>query len=80
MSEPAAPMIHLRGLLKTFEEGRLQAVASVDLDVAPGEFVAIVGPSGCGKSMVRWMVRWMERRGMGLDLGARAGGRRAATE
>jgi putative ABC transport system ATP-binding protein len=50
MSEPAAPMIHLRGLLKTFEEGRLQAVASVDLDVAPGEFVAIVGPSGCGKS------------------------------
>jgi putative ABC transport system ATP-binding protein len=47
MSELA---IDVRGLRKTFEDGRIAALAGMDLQVAEGEFVAIVGPSGCGKS------------------------------
>jgi putative ABC transport system ATP-binding protein len=47
MSEPA---IHAHDVHKTFEDGRIAALAGMSLDVAPGEFVAIVGPSGCGKS------------------------------
>jgi len=44
------PIIHLRGVSKAFESGRVRALDAVDLDVAAGDFVAVMGPSGCGKS------------------------------
>jgi NitT/TauT family transport system ATP-binding protein len=44
--------IELKRLSMSFGQGtaRVEAVESVDLVVAPGEFVSIIGPSGCGKS------------------------------
>ena len=46
------PLISLRKVTKTYGTGpaAFQALVGVDLDIAPGEFVAIMGPSGSGKS------------------------------
>lgn len=50
MSEP--PIIHVRQLRKTYQVGdvEVQALRGVDLQVARGEFIAVVGSSGSGKS------------------------------
>lgn len=42
-------MIRVRGLRKEYPGGTL-ALERVDLDIAAGEFVALIGPSGAGKS------------------------------
>jgi putative ABC transport system ATP-binding protein len=45
-------LIQLRGIKKKYGNGasELMALKGIDLDIMPGEFVAVMGPSGSGKS------------------------------
>ncbi len=48
----SGPLISLRGVTKKYGSGKVELLAlkGIDLDIAAGEFVAIMGPSGSGKS------------------------------
>jgi putative ABC transport system ATP-binding protein len=46
----AAPQLEVRGLRKSYDEGRIEALRGVDLTIEAGEYIAISGASGSGKS------------------------------
>jgi len=55
--------VGLRGVSKSF--GDVHAVVSLDLDVRPGEFFAMLGPSGSGKTTVLRLIAGFERADFG---------------
>ncbi len=58
------PIIRMRGIYKRFYIGQpneLEILHGIDLDVQPGEFLAIVGPSGSGKSTLMNLIGVLDR-------------------
>src|SRR3954447_8396123 len=51
--------VHLSGVTKSF--GDHQVLHGIDLDIHPGQFVAVVGRSGCGKSTLLRLVAGLDR-------------------
>ncbi|KRG43801.1 ABC transporter ATP-binding protein [Stenotrophomonas pictorum JCM 9942] len=47
-----SPLVSLRNITKTYQRGpeKVQVLQGIDLDIALGDFVALMGPSGSGKT------------------------------
>jgi putative ABC transport system ATP-binding protein len=61
--DPRPPLLSARGLRRDYEMAgeAVHAVRGVSLDIAEGEYVAIVGPSGCGKSTLLNLIGAIDR-------------------
>src|SRR6201987_5134830 len=53
-------VVETRDLTKVFNEGRLGAVNSVNLETREGEFLVFLGPSGSGKTTLLRMIAGLE--------------------
>jgi lipoprotein-releasing system ATP-binding protein len=56
------PIVRLRDLKRAFEQGgqRIDVLRGVNLDIMPGEIVALLGPSGSGKSTMLQAIGLLE--------------------
>lgn len=62
--------VSLRNLTKNF--AAVEVIKGISVDIAHGEFVALVGPSGCGKStLVRLIAGLEEVSGGEIEIGGR---------
>jgi putative ABC transport system ATP-binding protein len=57
------PLVAIRGLAKHYVRGgqRIPVLEGIDLDVHPGDFVALMGPSGSGKSTLLNLIAGIDK-------------------
>jgi len=58
MDNDATPAVEIAGVTKRF--GDVTAVDNIDLNIADGEFFALLGPSGCGKTTTLRMIAGLD--------------------
>ena len=67
---PGALALDARGVSLTFQtnDGEVQALANVNLQINEGDFVSFIGPSGCGKTTLLRVIADLERPTAGTIL------------
>jgi NitT/TauT family transport system ATP-binding protein len=67
MTSPPSSVVSARNLCLTYEanDGPVNALSNVDLDVSKGDFVSFIGPSGCGKTTFLRVIADLERKTSG---------------
>jgi putative ABC transport system ATP-binding protein len=65
-----ASQISLQGIERTFQLGdsKVHALRDVNLQIQPGEYIAVMGPSGSGKSTLLNMIGLLDRPDAGTYL------------
>ena len=68
VAEPS-PLVELRGVERVYPRGagRVVALAGVDLEIRPGEQLAIMGPSGSGKTTLLSILGCLDRPTSGVQ-------------
>ncbi len=69
--EPASPpLVSMRGVVRKYRKGGedLVVLHGLDLDIAKGEFLALMGPSGSGKSTILNLLGGLDRADEGTIL------------
>ena len=63
MSEATEPLVRLRDVRKSYRRGAqvVPVLAGIGLDIAAGEFLALMGPSGSGKSTLLNLIAGIDR-------------------
>ena len=71
-TDPASALIRIRGLSKGYRRGDqvIPVLLDLDMDVAAGEFVALMGPSGSGKSTLLNLIAGIDKPSSGtIEIG-----------
>ena len=60
---PSPPLVSIRGLSKSYRRGgqTVPVLSGITLDIAAGEFLALMGPSGSGKSTLLNLIAAIDR-------------------
>ncbi|MDA0819776.1 MAG: ABC transporter ATP-binding protein [Proteobacteria bacterium] len=76
--EEKKPVVKLRRLKRSFKQGEavIEVLRGADLDIRPGEIVALLGPSGTGKSTMLQAVGLLEG---GFEGSIQIAGKEAST-
>jgi putative ABC transport system ATP-binding protein len=66
-SSPAGPIVRLEGVGRTYKSGAVdvEALKATDLELATGDYVAVMGPSGSGKSTLLHVLGCLDRPSFG---------------